>query len=75
MSRAPVVGFRTRAPNPLQQTIGIGKAKQIATLEGYWPTSRTTQVFHDVPIHQAIEVTELERTYHVLSWKRIPRPQ
>jgi hypothetical protein len=60
--------------NPLQQTIGIGKAAQIATLEVYWPTSRTTQVFHDVPIDQAIEVTEFETSYRALGWKPIPRP-
>jgi hypothetical protein len=61
--------------NPLQQTIGIGKADRIATLELYWPTSRTTQVFHDVPVDQAIEVTEFETAYRVLDWKRIARPQ
>jgi hypothetical protein len=61
--------------NPLQQTIGIGKATKIATLEVWWPTSRTTQVFHDLPIDQAIEITESERDYRRLNWSRIPRPK
>jgi len=28
--------------NPLEQTIGLGQAKGIATLEVRWPTSGTT---------------------------------
>jgi hypothetical protein len=60
--------------NALQQTIGIGKAQRIVHLEVYWPTSQTTQVFHDVPIDQAIEITEFETNYRRLNWTRIPRP-
>ena len=44
--------------NPLQQTIGLAKADRVAQLEIYWPTSGTTQVFRDVDVNQAIEVTE-----------------
>jgi ASPIC and UnbV/FG-GAP-like repeat len=58
--------------NPLQQTIGVGKARSIATLEIYWPTSRSTQVFRDVDVNQAIEVTEFATTYRKLNWKRVP---
>jgi hypothetical protein len=61
--------------NPLQQTVGMGKAKSIATLEIYWPTSKTTQVFHDVPVNQAIEVVEFAKEYHKLDWKPIPVPK
>jgi len=46
--------------NPLQQTIGLGRADRITTLEVYWPTSRTTQVFHDLEINQGIEITEFD---------------
>jgi hypothetical protein len=60
--------------NALQQTIGVGKADRIATLEVYWPTSRTTQVFRDVPVDQAIEVTEFEPDYRPLHWSRVPLP-
>jgi hypothetical protein len=61
--------------NALQQTIGIGKAEKIATLEVHWPASGTTQVFHDVPVDQAIEVTEFEQSYRPLNWARLPVPK
>ncbi len=60
--------------NPLQQTVGIGKADRIATLEVSWPTSGTTQVFHDVRVDQAIEVTEFAKDYRPLNWARVPLP-
>jgi hypothetical protein len=58
--------------NPLQQTIGVGKATLVARLEVYWPTSRTTQVFTDVAVDQAIEVTEFAESYRALNWTRVP---
>jgi hypothetical protein len=61
--------------NPLQQTLGLGKADKIATLEIYWPTSQTTQVFHEVEINQAIEITEFAVDYRKLNWTRIPLPE
>jgi hypothetical protein len=61
--------------NPLQQTIGLGKARSVATLEITWPTSKTTQVFHDVAVNQAIEVTEFAPDYRKLNWARVPVPR
>ena len=61
--------------NPLQQTIGLGKASSVATVEVFWPTSRTTQVFHDVAVNQAFEITELAKEYRQLNWTRVPVPQ
>jgi tetratricopeptide (TPR) repeat protein len=58
--------------NALQQTIGVGKADKIVSLEVYWPTSDSTQVFRDVPVNQAIEVTEFAQDYRRLNWQRIP---
>ncbi len=49
--------------NPLQQHIGIGKADKIAALEVSWTASHTTQVFHDVKVDQAIEITEGQATF------------
>jgi hypothetical protein len=46
--------------NPLRQTIGVGKAERIALLQVDWPTSGTTQAFHDIPANRSIEITELE---------------
>jgi len=61
--------------NPLQQTIGLGKAKTVATLEIHWPASGTTQVFHDIPADQAIEATEFSTEFRPLHWKPIPQPK
>jgi hypothetical protein len=61
--------------NPLQQTIGLGKATTVATLEIHWPTSGTTQVFHDIPADRAIEVTEFATEFRPLHWKPIPQPK
>ena len=57
--------------NPLQQTIGLGKTDRVALLEIYWPTSGTTQVFKDVAVNQALEVTEFATDYRKLDWKPI----
>jgi hypothetical protein len=61
--------------NPLQQTLGLGKADRVALLEVRWPTSGTTQVFRDVPVNQAIEITEFADNYRKLDWKPLPRPK
>jgi hypothetical protein len=61
--------------NPLQQTIGLAKAEQVALLEIHWPTSGTTQVFRDIAVNQAIEVTEFATEYRKLEWKPIPVPK
>ena len=61
--------------NPLQQTIGLAKAERVATLEIHWPTSGTTQVFRDVAVDQAIEITEFAESYRPLGWKPIPKPE
>ena len=61
--------------NPLQQTIGLGKADRVALLEIHWPTSGTTQVFRDVAVNQAIEITEFADDYRKLDWKPIPAPK
>jgi len=60
--------------NPLEQTIGLAKAARVDRLEIHWPTSATTQMFHDIPANQAIEVTEFEPSYKVLNRKPIPQP-
>ena len=61
--------------NPLQQHIGLAKAGSVKSLEIFWPTSGTTQVFHDIAANQAIEVTEFARDYRKLNWTplRLPR--
>jgi hypothetical protein len=61
--------------NPLQQTLGLGKAAKVATLEIDWPTSQTKQIFHDVAVNQAIEITEFATDYRKLNWTRVPVPR
>jgi hypothetical protein len=61
--------------NPLQQTIGVGKADRVALLEIHWPTSNTTQVFRDIAVDQAIEVTEFAPDYRKLNWTPLPLPK
>jgi hypothetical protein len=61
--------------NPLQQTIGLAQSQQVAVLEIRWPTSGTTQVLRDIPVDQAIEVTEFANSYRPLNWKPIPLPK
>jgi hypothetical protein len=57
--------------SPLQQTIGLALAERVARLEIHWPTSGTTQVFRDVAVDQAIEVTEFAEDYRRLEWPPI----
>jgi ASPIC and UnbV/FG-GAP-like repeat len=59
--------------NPLEQHIGLAQAKNVARMEVHWPTSGTTQVFHDIAADQAIEVTEFATDYRRLDWKPIRR--
>jgi hypothetical protein len=61
--------------NPLEQTIGLARADRVAMLEIRWPTSGTTQVFHDIAANQAIEVTEFAETYRTLRFRPIPLPR
>jgi FG-GAP-like repeat/ASPIC and UnbV len=61
--------------NPLQQTIGLGKATRVVRMEVHWPTSETTQVLRDIPADQAIEVTEFAEGFRPLGWKPLPKPE
>jgi hypothetical protein len=57
--------------NPLQQTIGLGTADRIETLEVHWPTSGTTQVFKNVAVNQSIEIREFDTDFTSLAWEQI----
>ncbi len=61
--------------NPLQQTIGLGKATKVDLLEVHWPTSGTSQVFRDIAANQVIEITEFATEYRKLNRKTITVPQ
>jgi hypothetical protein len=49
--------------NPLQQTIGLGQAEVIDSLQIDWPTSGTSRVFSSVKINQAIRIIEGEKNF------------
>src|SRR5579875_60985 len=61
--------------NPYEQTLGLAQAKRVAQLEIHWPTSGTTQIFRDLAVDQAIEVTEFATEYRRLNWTPIPLPR
>jgi hypothetical protein len=61
--------------NPLEQHIGLGKATSVATVEIYWPTSDTTQVFHNLKPNQAIEITEFAKEYRTVTRPAVPLPK
>jgi hypothetical protein len=44
--------------NSLTETIGLLDATRVAALTVSWPTSRTTQTFHDLAADRSIEITE-----------------
>lgn len=47
----------------LAQSIGLGKASKVKTLEIFWPASNTRQVLRDVGVNQFIEIKEFEKDY------------
>lgn len=47
----------------LAQSIGLGKASRIKTLEVFWPTSNSRQLFRDVEANQFIEIKEFDKSY------------
>jgi hypothetical protein len=53
--------------SPLQQHIGVGKARRIERLEIDWPTTGTRQVFSAVSVNQFLEVKEFAKTYSRLN--------
>jgi hypothetical protein len=60
--------------NPFPLTVGLGKARSVPTLEVTWPTSRTRQAFHDLPIDSAVEIVEGREGFRVLDARPIRPP-
>ena len=61
----------TFGANPLRQTIGLGNAEKIETLEIFWHTTGLTQTFHDVPLDQFIQITEGETQYTTTQLRKL----
>ena len=60
--------------NSLVESIGLKDAKSVKELRIVWPTSGTTQTFHDVACDQAIEITEGVDTAVPLPQKKVSIP-
>jgi len=56
-------------------TIGLAQADKIALLAIHWPTSATTQVFRNMAVDRAIEITEFADDYRELDWQPISIPK
>ncbi|HUQ92770.1 MAG TPA: FG-GAP-like repeat-containing protein [Bryobacteraceae bacterium] len=54
----------------LRQHIGLGKEGSIQTMEIYWPSSRTTQLFQNLQPNQSIGITEFAKTFRVAPRRR-----
>ena len=52
--------------NSLVETIGLARRPASAELTVTWPTSQTTQTFHDLAADQAIEIEEGSSSYKTL---------
>ncbi len=52
--------------NPLRQTIGLGRAKSIDTLQVDWPATGARQLFANVPLDTTIRVTEQSPDIEIL---------
>ena len=53
--------------NSLVETFGLLDSKHVVELVVSWPTSRTTQTFHEIAARQTIEIVEGASSYKVLS--------
>ena len=57
--------------NPLRQTIGLGQAEKIETLEIFWHATGLTQTFHNAPLDQFIQITEGETQYTSIELEKL----
>ena len=57
--------------NPLRQTIGLGQAEKVKTLEIFWHTTGLTQTFHNVPLDHFIQITEGETQYTTIKLEKL----
>lgn len=60
--------------NSLVESIGLQDAEAVSELRVIWPTSATTQVFHDIVANQAIEITEETDAFVPLPQKTFKMP-
>lgn len=61
--------------NPLEVHVGIGAADRVDSIEVYWPTTQTTQVFRDIAANQYLVVTELSEKLQYRIQKPVALPR
>jgi ASPIC and UnbV len=61
--------------NPLVESIGLGDATTVDSLVVTWPTSKTTQTFRHLAADQAIEITEGNDAFRVVTRKPLAIPK
>jgi len=57
--------------NPLRQSIGLGTATRVETLEIFWPTTGRTQTLKNIAADQSIRITENVEGFKPLPLKRL----
>lgn len=60
--------------SPLQQHVGVGRARQIDTVEVWWLTSKTRRVFRNFPVNGFIHIKEFDKTFITLKHKSFVLP-
>ena len=63
---ARFVGQQLGEPTRSSSTSAWPRPSRVADLEIHWPTSGTTQVFHDIAADQSIEIVEFATEYRRL---------
>ena len=58
--------------NPLRQTIGLGQAPRIETLDVFWPMTGETQTFQSLSVDQVIEIVEGRSCVHDRPGRDVP---
>jgi hypothetical protein len=58
--------------SPLEQHIGLGKSARIVEIEIWWPVSNTRQRITALGTNQAVEITELAKSYTAIERRPIP---
>ena len=54
----------------MRQTVGLGRAERIESIEISWPTTEKTQILSDVDMDQTIEIVEGRDGYERLKLHR-----
>ena len=64
--------------NPLRQHIGVAKAESIDKIEIFWPVSKTTQVFSNIPVDHVFHAKEGAASLVPVNYKTfafpVPKP-